>query len=86
MTGLVNEERNPKVERLLPEIGQGIMITRDKQTGDVNLTKMCRKDVFMMVSPIAVYIPSVRCAIYTSSSLKLPALLYLLPSNIPSSP
>ena len=49
LTGLVNEERLPKTDKMLPEIGDGVIISRDRATGDVTLTKLCRKDVFMMV-------------------------------------
>ena len=49
LTGLVNEERLPKTDKMLSEIGDGVIISRDRSTGDVTLTKLCRKDVFMMV-------------------------------------
>ena len=45
----MNEERLPKTDKMLPEIGDGVIISRDRATGDVTLTKLCRKDVFMMV-------------------------------------
>lgn len=48
LTGLVNEERLPKTEKMLPEIGDGVIISRDRATGDVTLTKLCRKDVYLM--------------------------------------
>jgi len=48
LTGLLNEERQPKTDKLLNMIGHGILLARDKHTGDVTLTKLCRQQIFIM--------------------------------------
>ena len=55
LTGLVNASRAAKTEKMLPDIGSGVILHRHPHTGNVTLTKLTDKDVFMLVSLFKVF-------------------------------